>query len=422
MQPVEEARSLIDGRAVLQVKVATVSIPKGRWVAQHQPHDYVEGEQFGDHVVSQPFSLITGWQHLHRFEPSGEGCRLIDRVKTRVPKAILTPMFRYRAEQVSQDLSAHEHAAQAWNATPSTIAITGARGLVGTALTAFLSTGGHTVVHLVRGEVDPDALHEQRHWDMEAPDPQMLDGVDAVVHLAGESIAGRFTADHMNKIRDSRVDPTRRLAEVIAEHGGPRNFVCASAIGFYGAEHSDELLDETSPAGEDFLANVVREWEQATHAASEAGVRTVNVRTGLVLSARGGLLAVLRPLYESFLGGRIGDGQQWMSWIGLDDLVDVYHRALFDRQLAGPVNAVAPEAPRNEEFSRTLASVLHRPDAVAVPAVGPRLLLGNRGARELALASQRVVPAALIDAGHVFRRAGLEQTLRHELGRFEAID
>ena len=417
LQPLEEARSLADGRAVLQAKVATASVPRGRWVAQHQPDDYIEGSQFGDHCVSQPFSAITGWKHLHRFEGDDASCRLIDQVTTRVPKSVLTPMFRYRGRQVTDDLNAHAAAARQWEAKPSTIAITGARGLVGTALTAFLSTGGHRVIHLVRGEPDPDAIHQQRHWDLETPDPAILDGVDAVVHLAGETIAGRFTAEHMSKVHDSRVGPTRRLAEAIVQHGGPRVFASASAIGFYGSEHTDELLDESSPSGDDFLASVVRGWEQATSPASDAGVRTVLVRTGLVQSARGGLLAVLRPLYEAFLGGRLGDGQQWMSWIAIDDLIDVYHRAIFDDVLAGPVNAVAPQPLRNEEFSKVLASVISRPSSLAVPKVGPQVLLGQRGARELALASQRVVPAALIDAGHRFRHPGLREALQHELGR-----
>ncbi|MBD2759465.1 TIGR01777 family protein [Yimella sp. cx-573] len=416
LQPAVEAKSLRDGEAVLQAKVATAKVPGARWVAKHQPQEYIDGHQFADVCVSQPFAALTQWRHLHRFEDDGDGAKVIDRVTSRVPRGQLAPMFEYRSRQLIDDLAAHARAAQEWSATPSVIAITGASGLVGSALSAFLSTGGHTVVQLVRGEPDANSPYEQRRWNPDAPVHAMLDGVDVVVHLAGAPIGSRFTADHMAAVRDSRVGPTRRLAEAIAAHGGPKAFVSASAIGYYGSEHGDELLDESSPSGDDFLASVVREWEASTAPAADATVRTVRVRTGIVQSARGGTLALMRPLYESFLGGRLGDGKQWMSWIGLDDLVEIYHRAIFDADLVGPVNAVAPQAVRNSEYSKQLAATVHRPNLVPVPGFGPRLLLGNRGARELALASQRVVPAVLVDHGHHFRYEELPAALAHELG------
>ena len=187
-----------------------------------------------------------------------------------------------------------------------------------------------------------------------------MNGVDAVIHLAaGASIAGRFTDSHRKAIRDSRIGPTRRLAEVAARGGTV--LISASAIGYYGYDRGDDVLTEDSERGDGFLADLVADWEDATAPAREAGVRVVNVRTGIVQSPRGGTLKLMRPLFSAGLGGRLGDGRQWLSWIGIDDLVDVYYRALWDTTLSGPVNAVAPQPVRNTEYTRTLAHVLHRP-------------------------------------------------------------
>ncbi|MFY9767969.1 MAG: DUF1731 domain-containing protein, partial [Mycobacterium sp.] len=192
--------------------------------------------------------------------------------------------------------------------------------------------------------------------------------------------------------------------------------ISASAVGYYGYDRREETLTEDSERGDGFLADVVAEWENATAPAEQAGVRVVRVRTGIVQSPRGGTLRLLRPLFAAGLGGRVGNGQQWLSWIGIDDLVDVYHRGLWDADLSGPVNAVAAEPVRNVDYTRTLAHVLRRPALLPVPPLGPRLLLGEQGARELACASQRVLPARLQQADHRFRRPDLEQTLRHLLG------
>src|SRR5699024_8912226 len=241
---------------------------------------------------------------------------------------------------------------------PSVIAVTGASGMVGSALCAQLTTGGHRVVRLVRG--DPRGPGERR-WDPDGPAPGLLDGTDAVVHLAGAPIAGRFTDAHKAAVRDSRVGPTRRLAQAAARaQNGPGVFVSASAIGYYGHHRTGELLDERASPGADFLAGVVREWEDAAEPAAEAGLRTVQVRTGIVQSPLGGTLRLQRPLFTAGLGGRLGSGRQWLSWIDLDDLVDIYHRALYDARLRGPVNATAPGAVTAAEHARTLAGVLRR--------------------------------------------------------------
>jgi uncharacterized protein len=295
-----------------------------------------------------------------------------------------------------------------------TVAVTGSGGLVGTALTALLSTGGQRVIRLVRR---PARGAGERQWDPGRPDAALLAGVDAVVHLAGASIAGRFTEPHRRALRDSRVEPTRRLAEVAARApGGPQTFVSASAIGYYGPDRGDEVLSEDSPRGEGFLAGLVADWEAATAPAAAAGLRVVQVRTGIVQSPRGGTLQLFYPLFAAGLGGRIGSGRQWLSWIGLDDLADIYLRALTDADLSGPVNGVAPAPVRNADYTRTLAAVVRRPALLPVPSAALKLVLGEEGDRELAEASQRVRPDRLLAAGHAFRFSRLEPALRHLLG------
>ncbi len=411
---VAEADSLENGRAEL-------GLPGGlRWVADHQPDDYDPPRRFVDAIgtdglASLPLGLALRWRHTHDFEEvDGERTRVIDRVDTPVPARALRSMFDYRHRQLADDIAAHRHAA-ARGLRQLTVAITGSSGLVGAQLTAFLSTGGHHVIRLVRhSATKPD----ERQWSPDDPDPGLLAGVDAVIHLAGESIAGRFTDEHRAAVLDSRIGPTRRLAELIATSvDGPKVLVNASAIGYYGYDRGDETLTEESERGDGFLAAVVDEWERATSPAAEAGVRVVKVRTGIVQSPAGGTLRLLRPLFTAGLGGRLGSGRQWFSWIGIDDLVDIYHRALWDGDLSGPVNAVAAEPVRNVDYTRILAHVLHRPALLPVPPLGPKVLLGEQGARELALANQRVLPARLQDVDHRFRRPELEQTLRHLLGR-----
>jgi uncharacterized protein (TIGR01777 family) len=419
MRVIAEASSLENGRAEL-------ALPGGlRWVAEHQADAYDPPRRFVDTIgaaglASLPARIAVRWRHTHEFEDVGDDrTRVIDRVETPVPARALRPMFGYRHRQLADDIAAHKQAAD-HGLRAATVAVTGSSGLVGSAFTAFLSTGGHRVIRLVR-HAATDA--NERQWKPADPDPDLLAGVDAVVHLAGASIAGRFTDAHRRAIRDSRIGPTRRLAELVARTpDGPSVLISASAIGYYGYDRGDEILTEDSDRGEGFLADVVAEWEEATAPAERVGVRVVLVRTGIVQSPRGGTLRLLRPLFSAGLGGRIGDGGQWLSWIGIDDLVDTYYRGLWDTALSGLVNAVAPEPVRNLDYTRTLAHVLRRPALLPVPPLGPRLLLGDQGARELACASQRVIPAKLQQAGHRFRHPGLEQALRHLLGRAGALE
>ncbi|MFJ2838788.1 TIGR01777 family oxidoreductase [Nocardia sp. NPDC087230] len=414
-QPVRllsEADDLARGAAVL-------GLPGGlRWVARHDPAAYDPPRRFADAVATEglasaPVGRLLPWRHTHDFTAvDDEHTRVADHVDTPLPARLLRPMFDYRYRQLTDDLAAHRRAAER-GFTARTIAVSGASGMVGTALCAFLTTGGHDVVRLVR---HAPSDRTERRWDPADPAPDLLDGVDAVVHLAGAPIAGRFTDEHRRAIADSRIGPTRALAEAAAR-SGVGTFVCASAIGYYGYDRGEEVLTETADPGDGFLAEVVTGWEAATAPAEAGGGRVVQVRTGIVQSPTGGTLRLLRPLFAAGLGGRIGDGTQWLSWIGLDDLLDVYHRALWDDSLTGPVNAVAPNPVRNSEYTEVLAHVLHRPALLPVPSFGPALLLGEQGARELAEASQRVSPARLSEAGHTFRAPDLEQTLRHLLGR-----
>ncbi len=269
------------------------------------------------------------------------------------------------------------------------------------------------IVRLVRGRAESGA---QVSWNPLVPLPPVkVSGFGAVVHLAGESIVGRWTAEKKNAIRESRVDGTRNLAAALAQsEAKPAVFVCASAVGFYG-NRGDELLNEESLSGQGFLPEVCREWEASSRIAANAGIRTVNIRLGLVLSSKGGALRSMLTPFKLGLGGRMGSGQQWWSWIHVDDVVRGIHHAIRTHSLSGPVNFVAPAPLRNVEFTKVLASVLGRSAFFAVPEFALRLAFGEMAAAELLLASQRVEPGKLTASGFTFRfrelRAALENLI-----------
>jgi uncharacterized protein len=296
------------------------------------------------------------------------------------------------------------------------ILITGARGLIGRALVPFLIADGYHVIRLVRSKAGCSAGDVA--WDPTAGtlDRAALEGSEAVVHLAGESIFGRWTARKKARIRDSRTKTTRLLCESLAQLSPPpRVLVCASAVGYYG-DRGAEVLREDSAPGNSFMAEVCREWEAATLAASDCGIRVVNLRFGIVLTPAGGALATMLLPFRLGLGGRFGSGRQFMSWIALDDLLEVVRHALTSEALRGPVNAVAPNPVSNLEFTRILGRVLGRPTLFPVPAFAARLVLGEM-ADELLLASARVEPARLQATGFRFRFPELEVALRHLLGK-----
>jgi uncharacterized protein (TIGR01777 family) len=297
---------------------------------------------------------------------------------------------------------------------PARILVSGVSGPVGAALLPSLREGSYKVIRLVRGSASGD---EQISWDPSKPLPaESVSGFEAVIHLAGESIVGRWTAAKKARIRDSRVLGTRNLAEALsATSERPRVLITASAVGYYG-NRSDELLREDSPSGQDFLAEVCREWEAATKMAARNGIRTVNLRFGLILSSAGGALKQMLVPFRMGVGGRIGDGRQWWSWIDVSDVVGAIHYVMKTDQLQGPVNVVAPKPVTNAEFTSTLAEVLHRPAIFPMPAFAARLAFGEM-ADELLLASQRVDPTKLNSSGYRFQHSELKPALEDILKR-----
>ena len=294
----------------------------------------------------------------------------------------------------------------------SRILVSGVSGPIGAALLPSLRTSGWSVVRLVRGTA---AGAGQVAWDPVVPlAPEAVSGFDAVIHLAGESIFGRWTADKKRKIRDSRVAGTFNLASALARaEEKPKVFVCGSAIGYYG-NRGDESLSEESAPGTGFLAQVCQEWEEATTPAVQADIRTAHLRTGIVLSAKGGALGAMLLPFKLGLGGRTGDGRQWMSWIDVQDMVGAIHHILKNDLIQGPVNMVAPKPVRNAEFAGTLAGVLSRPAIFPMPAFAAKLAFGEMG-EELLLGSQKAEPGKLIASGYPFRHRELRESLQHLL-------
>ena len=296
------------------------------------------------------------------------------------------------------------------------VAITGSHGFIGSALVPFLTTGGHTAIRLVR--VPRGGGEQEIIWNPSAGASQLsaLEGIDAVVHLAGEPIAkGRWTPQKKAAIQESRVQGTRALSEVLARLARPPQvLITASAIGYYG-DRGEAMLEEHSAQGSGFLAELCRQWEAAANPARQRGIRIVNLRIGVVLSPAGGALKMMLPPFQLGLGGTLGSGRQYMSWVAIDDVVGAILHAASTDTLQGPVNAVAPNPVTNREFTKTLGRVLSRPTIFPVPAFALRLLLGQL-ADEALLASARVTPSRLQQTGYVFRYPMLEPALRHLLG------
>ncbi len=415
----ERPAALEDGsRAVLAIRIGPF---RKRWIAEHRACR--PGVGFDDVQISGPFAR---WHHRHRMHARGpERSELVDHIEYALPfgplgrllggrsvQRKLERMFRYRHEITAEDLLAHGGAAAGRSLR---IVITGASGFLGRTLVPFLTTGGHDVVTLARGEGDGPT------WDPSAGrlDPALLEGADAVIHLAGENVAGgRWTEARKQRIRNSRVDGTGLVARTIAAMENPPGvFLCASAVGIYGAR-GDETLDESATPGSGFLADVVRAWEGACEPARDAGVRVVNLRFGVILGAAGGALQRMLTPFKLCLGGRLGSGRQVMSWVGVDDAAAAVLHALRRPELAGPVNVTAPEPVTNRVFTKTLARVLGRIAILPVPAFLLRLLFGEMGEAVL-LRGARVVPARLLETGFRFRHPDLETCLRHALGRTE---
>lgn len=407
--------SLADGaRAVIDVGPGPIPV---HWVAEH----HLTEDGFIDRQVSGPFSE---WEHRHRFLDEGDGrSRLVDSIRFRLPggalgarfgeelvRRKLDRMFRYRHETTRLDL---ERATRLPGFRPLEVLITGASGLVGTDLSAYLETLGHRVHRVTRTPATASEIPwNPREGSIKLPPDARY---DAVIHLAGENIAGRWTDEKKKLILRSRVEGTGLVAKTVAAlPDPPAVFLCASGSNAYPSD--GYVHDETGPFGDTFLAQVCREWETAATPACEAGIRTVFARIGAVLTSKGALLGELLPPFRLGLGGVIGPGTQRTSWIAIDDLVDALHSCLFDRRIEGPVNFTAPEPVTISDFSRTLASVLHRPAPFRIPASALRAIFGQM-AEETILADMAVVPAKLLANGYTFRYPDLEGALRHCLGR-----
>ncbi len=392
-----------------------------KWEIVHR--DYIEGRRFRDILLSGPFAR---WEHLHQIESLGQGaCELTDEIHYRLPLGMLgrigggaftrhqlERMFAYRHAVTKADL---EHGS---SGPRKCILISGASGLVGRTLESFLLTQGHTVRRLVRRH--PKASNEF-NWNpaFGEIDRAALLGADAVIHLGGANVAdGRWTAKRKAEILSSRVDGARTLAAGIAALNAserPEVVVSAAAVGFYG-ERGQDQIEEQVPLGAGFLAEVCEAWEHELSAIDQLGVRTVALRTGVVLSPAGGALAKMLPAFLLGVGGRLGSGRQWMSWITPDDLCSMYERAVTDSTWRGAYNAVAPEPVTNAEFTSVLAHVLRRPAVLPVPTIVLRTVFGEM-ADETLLASTRAVPARLQTVGFNWRQPNLESALRHVLGR-----
>ena len=295
------------------------------------------------------------------------------------------------------------------------ILMSGASGLIGSALNARLTAGGHAVVRLVRRDAGPGEIR----WDPATGmlDPAAFAGCDAVVNLSGAGIGDRrWTDGYKAELVSSRVQATELLATTMADlDHKPSVFLSGSAVGWYG-DRGDERLDENSKPSEDFLSDLCQQWEAATMAAEKEAIRTVHLRTGLVLSAKGGALKKQLPLFKLGLGGRFGNGHQWQSWISIDDEVGAIAH-LLSAEICGAVNLTAPNPVTNIEFAATLAKVLHRPSLLPVPTFGPKMLLGSELVESLLLAGQRVLPTALQRSGYEFQHDTLDSALRHVLHR-----
>ena len=394
-----------------------------RWLLKHS--DYVKDVQFCDKQRSGPFS---SWKHIHKFEALGkEGTRLIDEIELKLPfghigtalgrgfiERELNRLFDFRYRRLLTDLERHKR----YREYPRlTVAITGSSGLIGNNLAHFLTTGGHKIIRLVR---DRSALGEGKiYWNPREEEID-LDGLataDAVVNLGGVSIADRrWNAARKHLIHESRIQGTSLLARSLGKlRNGPKVLISGSATGYYGS--SSQLdLEESTRQGNGFLADVCGAWEQATEPAARAGIRVAHIRTGVVLSGSGGALQRMLLPFLMGIGGRLGDGEQFLSWIDLDDVVGAIHHILMSTDLEGPVNVTSPYPVTNSTFTSALGSVLRRPTMIPIPKYAISTLFGEMG-REALLQGQHVFPQKLTASGFRFFYEKPEHSLRFQLGR-----
>ncbi len=412
---------ITDGsRVEVEVPIAGGLIHQ-RMLMEHR--GYVAGSRFTDVQVEGPFAR---WEHSHVMESAPDGTSvLLDQIDYELPlgalgdigggwfvRRQLEQLFDYRHARTRADLERHLAFA---HQPRRTVAITGGTGMIGSALTWLLRTGGHTVRWITRR---PDAARGDIGWNPEsgALDESAMEGVDAVVHLAGANVGERWTVEHRRQIIESRRLGTRTLVAAVRRMSRhPEVLVSASAIGYYG-DTGAMMIDESSEKGIGFLSDVCKVWEDETKPAAAAGIRVAIARTGIVLSPAGGALAKMLPPFQLGLGGPLGSGNQWMSWISLDDEVGALYHLLMSPDASGVYNLCAPAPVPNSEFVATLGSVLSRPAILPVPAFALRTLFGEM-AQATILEGQRVLPNRLLGEAFRFQHPNLESALRFELGR-----
>ena len=437
-----ERKGNIQSNGTVKIKMKIAGPIHTTWLVKHS--DYVEGKQFRD---SQIKGLFSSWTHTHLFNSLDlSSCILDDHIEYSLPGGILSEtiasplfnkklnqMFDYRHRLTTDDLRVHATANKIrGNERPMTIGITGSSGFLGSSLIPLLTTGGHRIIRLIRHPTTPDDKLDLKNvksiqWSPSSSsytDVSSLNDnnnhMDAVVNLAGENIFGRWTKKKKKRIFDSRVNTTRSLSKLLSSlDKPPKVLVSASATGYYG-DRGDEMLTEenqSSSSSFGFLSDVCRNWEEVTQIAKESGIRVINLRLGIVLSSSGGMLSKILPLFKMGLGGRIGKGNHYMSWIGLDDLLGLILYAIADKSISGPVNAVSPNPITNADFTTTLGKVLSRPTIISIPESIIKLALGEELANAAILSSTRVIPKRLIKIGYKFRFPHLESVLRYTLGK-----
>ena len=412
-------------RVVLELK----SGPFRRiWKAEHR--NVRPGLGFQDIQLEGPFAQ---WEHTHEFSPVNDtSSELRDRISYKLPAGTignlagkdfvrrqLERVFAYRHSTTADDLRL---LAKFQDLPRLKIAVTGSTGFIGSAFTHLLTTQGHTVLPMARASSVQNPNLATWNTEDGVLNPQSLEGVDAVVHLAGESVSeGRWSRTKKERILTSRWLGTTRLVDsLVALNDPPKVLVSASAIGFYG-NREDKILNEQSARGTGFLADVAETWEAASQRASQAGIRVVNPRFGVVLSPRGGALAKMLPLFQVGAGGVLGSGEQWVSWISLDDAIASLLHGIMRPDLRGPVNITSPSPVTNRELTGVLAKVVRRPALARVPSIAAKVAFGEM-AEAMLLTGSRVLPDSLAGSGFEFRHPELETALRHALGRTALVD
>ncbi|HEY7228021.1 MAG TPA: TIGR01777 family oxidoreductase [Nitrososphaeraceae archaeon] len=440
-----ERKGNIQNGGTIKVKIKIGGPLHTTWLLKHS--DYMKDKQFRDIQIE---GIFKSWTHTHLFKQLGlSSSELEDNIEYSLPggkigRAIasdlidkkLNKIFCYRHRITRGDIQVHSAVNKIrGNDGPMTIAITGSSGFIGSSLIPFLTTGGHRVIRLIRDPKSPDCDGNNKdlknimfiQWNPSSAyaDVSSLNGnnynIDAVVNLAGENIFGKWTNEKKRRIFDSRINTTKSLCRLLSLlDKPPKVLVSASATGYYGNRHDEVLTEESSipsSSSNDFLSDVCMNWEKSTQLAKESGIRVVNLRIGTVLSSSGGILSKILPAFKLGCGGRIGKGSQYMSWIGLDDLLALVLYVIADKSIIGPLNAVSPNPIASADFTKTLGKVLSRPTIFSIPEFIIKKALGEELANAVLLSSSRVIPRQLTNLGYKFRFPSLELVLRHTLGK-----